>query len=702
MSATRSLLVELLVEELPPKALARLGEAFGETLFQQLVKAQLVDEANWPRCQLFASPRRLAIIIPEVLGQAPERAESRKLMPVSVGLDAQGQATPALKKKLASLGVEGAEGVGVAELRQAGEGKDATLYLDLTLPGASLTAALQGALDQALAGLPIPKVMSYQLADGWQTVHFVRPAHGLMALYGADIVPIGALGLAAGCATLGHRFEAQREPLAIKSADSYEQQLRDEGAVIASFGARRAEIQRQLTEAATRVGGHIIDDEELLDEVTALVERPNVLVGRFEEAFLEVPQECLILTMKANQKYFPLFDAAGRLSNQFLIVSNISPADPSAVIGGNERVVRPRLADARFFFDTDRKTPLARRVEKLARVVYHNQLGTQGERIARLQVLAGRMAASLGADAALAERAALLAKADLVSDMVGEFPELQGIMGRYYALHDGEPALVADAIAAHYQPRFAGDALPAGNIACAVALADKLDQLAGLFAIGQLPSGDRDPFGLRRAALGVLRILMETPLPLALDEWLAAALGAYQAAPEVQGQLHDFMLERLRGLLREAGHAPQAIDAVLALKPGRIDLVVPKLAAVRSFSALPEAEALAAANKRIVNLLKKVDTTTLASEADFTLLQEPAEKALFEQLTAITPRVRTLVASEDYTAALTELAGLRTAVDAFFEDVMVMAELPLIRQNRLTLLNQLAGLMNQVADISRL
>lgn len=443
-----------------------------------------------------------------------------------------------------------------------------------------------------------------------------------------------------------------------------------------------------------------IEDAALLDEVTALVERPNVLTGCFEEIFLQVPQECLILTMKANQKYFPLLDADGRLSNRFLIVSNIRPEDPSAVIGGNERVVRPRLADARFFFDTDRKTPLASRVEKLARVVYHNKLGTQKERIERLCVIAGQIAARLGADTAQAERAALLAKADLVSDMVGEFPELQGIMGRYYALHDGEPAAVADAIEAHYKPRFAGDTLPHGNIACAVALADKLDQLAGLFAIGQIPTGDKDPFGLRRAALGVLRILMETPLPLPLDELIAISVQLNKGEDEARLSLFDFMQDRLRGLLRDAGHEQNAVEAVLALKPVRIDLVPPRLEAVRTFSALPEALALAAANKRIVNLLKKADEA--GSQADFALLQEPAEKALFEQVTAITPRIQSLVAGENYTEALTALAGLRGAVDAFFEEVMVMAEEPLTRKNRLALLNQLAILMNQVADISRL
>ncbi len=695
----KNLLVELFVEELPPKALERLGQAFAEEIFTQLEKQQLVAATAKTGLQMFASPRRLAVHIPEVLAQAAARQEAHKLMPVAVGLDGAGQATPALLKKLVALG---AEGLAVSQLRREGEGKAETLFLDRTRPGATLVEGLQEAVTLALSRLPIPKVMSYQLADGWSSVNFVRPAHGLVALHGEQIVPISVLGLSAGRETHGHRFEASVDPIVLKDADSYATQLEREGAVIPGFAARRAEIARQLAAAAALAGAQAIDDVALLDEVTALVERPNVLLGRFEERFLAVPQECLILTMKANQKYFPLLDAQGKLTHQFLIVSNIRPADASAVVGGNERVVRPRLADAQFFFETDRKTPLAQRVEKLGRVVYHNKLGTQRERIERLIGIARQAATMLNTDAAQAERAALLAKADLVTDMVGEFPELQGIMGRYYALHDGEPAAVADAIESHYKPRFAGDTLPQGNVACAVALADKLDALAGLFSIGQIPTGDKDPFGLRRAALGVLRILMETPLPLPLDVLIATAVELNRGQPEAQAQLFEFMLERLRGLLRDAGHAQSAVDAVLAQKPTRIDLVIPKLEAVRVFMALPEAEALAAANKRIVNLLKKAEGAVLGHAADIALLQEPAEKTLFNQVIAITPRIHSLVAGEDYTEALTALAGLRGAVDGFFEDVMVMAEDPLTRQNRLALLNQLAGLMNQVADISRL
>ncbi|MFI4981363.1 MAG: glycine--tRNA ligase subunit beta, partial [Nevskiales bacterium] len=469
--------------------------------------------------------------------------------------------------------------------------------------------------------------------------------------------------------------------------------------VIADFAKRREMVRAQLDAAAG--SRQWLKDEALVDEVTALVEFPAVYEAGFEAEFLAVPQECLILTMKANQKYFPLFEA-GKLTNRFLVVSNMKVADPANIIGGNARVVRPRLADAKFFYETDRKTPLINRVEKLSRVVYHNKLGSQFQRVERMQGIARKIALALHADAEMSARAALLAKADLTSDMVGEFPELQGIMGRYYALNDGEPAEVADAIEAHYKPRYAGDTLPQGNIACAVALAEKLDSLAGFFSIGQIPTGDKDPFGLRRAALGVLRILMETPLPLPLDQLIAMAAELNGGSAESQTQLFDFMQERLRGLLRDLGHEQNAVEAVLALQPKRIDLVPLKLDAVRAFRALPEAEALAAANKRIVNILKKNEAAGVGTEVDFSLLQEAAEKTLFEKVTAITPQIRSLVGGEDYAAALTALAGLRDAVDAFFDNVMVMAEEPLTRQNRLALLGQLKGLMNQVADISRL
>jgi glycyl-tRNA synthetase beta chain len=695
-----NLLVELFVEELPPKALRKLGDAFAGVLFEQ-IKAQGLASGE-SKLSAFASPRRLAAHITAVAPQAADKPVSQKLMPVSVGLDASSNATPALMKKLQALG---ADASAVPALKRAMDGKAEALFYASTVKGATLAEGLQKALNEAIAKLPIPKVMTYQLADGWTDVKFVRPAHSLVALHGAEVVPIEALGLKAGRSTQGHRFESAGT-VRFGDADGYAQALAKDGAVIASFEARRAEIARQLAEAAAKVGGGArpIDDEALLDEVTGLVERPNVLTCEFESEFLQVPQECLILTMKANQKYFPLLDAAGKLTNRFLVVSNIRPADASAVIGGNERVVRPRLADAKFFFDQDRKKTLESRVAGLAKVVYHNKLGTQGERVARVRAIAKGVAAQLG-DTALAQnadRAAQLAKADLVTDMVGEFPELQGIMGGYYARHDGLGDEVAFAIEDHYKPRFAGDELPRNRTGLVVALADKLETLAGLFAIGQLPTGDKDPFALRRHALGIVRMLMERDLPLALDQLVAQALALFpQAQPETAQQLTDFIYERLAGSLREQGYSTQEVDAVLALRPQRLGDVAKRLAAVRAFAALPEAPSLAAANKRIGNILKKSEAAVDAHVSEV-LLQEDAEKALYAATQKIGPQARTQFESGDYTASLQTLAALRAPVDAFFDGVMVNAEQADLRLNRLGLLATLHQAMNRVADLSRL
>ncbi|MEJ7931018.1 glycine--tRNA ligase subunit beta [Ramlibacter sp. AN1015] len=701
MKKTDNLLVELLVEELPPKALNSLGQAFADTLFEQLRTQGLATPESSPTA--YASPRRLAAHVTALLAQAPDQAVSHKLMPVSVGLDANGNPTPALHKKLQALGCDASA---VGQLRRAGEGKAQALFLDTQVRGATLAEGLQKALSEALARLPIPKVMTYQLADGWTDVKFVRPAHALVALYGSEVVPVRALGLAAGDTTQGHRFEAASRTVRIRHADAYAEVLAGEGAVIASFAARRADIVRQLAEAAAVVGGGArpIDDPALLDEVTALVERPNVLACSFEPDFLQVPQECLILTMKANQKYFPLLDAAGRLTNRFLVVSNIRPEDPSAVVEGNERVVRPRLADAKFFFEQDRKKPLSARVDGLARVVYHNKLGTQGERSQRVRQLAQVIGAQLGDDhlARQADLAASLSKADLLTDMVGEFPELQGTMGRYYALADGLDAEIADAIEDHYRPRFAGDQLPRGRTGLVVALADKLETLAGLFAIGQLPSGDKDPFALRRHALGVVRMLMERDLPLSPSELVVEAVGLFpQAPPETASLLSDFIYERLAGLLREQGYSAQETEAVLALKPGRLGEVARRLAAVRAFAALPEAPTLAAANKRIANILRKAEEP-VQPQVDEALLCEPAERELHAQTLRIARQANAQFDAGDYTASLQTLAALRQPVDAFFDGVMVNAQDAALRRNRLGLLSVLHGAMNRVADLSRL
>ncbi|ABX33933.1 glycyl-tRNA synthetase, beta subunit [Delftia acidovorans SPH-1] len=698
-----NLLVELFVEELPPKALQKLGDAFAGVLFEQL-KAQGLLASSEARLTAYASPRRLAAHITEVLPQAEDKAVSQKLMPVSVGLDADGKPTPALIKKLAALGA-GEEAV--AGLTRQGEGKAEALFHSSTVRGVMLADGVQKALDEAIAKLPIPKVMRYQLADGWSSVHFVRPAHGLVVLHGTEVlIGVKALGLTAGTATHGHRFEAAVDPVVIRSADDYAAQLREEGAVIASFAERRAEIARQLQAAAERLGGGVrpIEDEALLDEVTALVERPNVLVCEFEKEFLDVPQECLILTMKANQKYFPLLDAAGKLTHQFLVVSNISPQDASAVIGGNERVVRPRLADAKFFFDQDRKKTLASRVEGLGKVVYHNKLGTQGERVERVRSIAKSIARQLG-DTGLAQQADLaaqLAKTDLVTDMVGEFPELQGTMGRYYALNDGLDVAVADAIEDHYKPRFAGDELPRGNAGVVVALADKLETLVGMFGIGNLPTGDRDPFALRRHALGVIRMLVEKDLALDLETLLVSVLPAFgDKIEDATPQLADFIYDRLAGNLREQGFSAQEVDSVLALRPQRLSDVQKRLEAVRAFGELPEAPALAAANKRVGNILKKADQAVQA-QVDAAVLAEVAEKDLYAALQSVAPKAQQQFAAGDYTASLQTLAALRAPVDAFFEHVMVNAEDPALKANRLGLLATLHEAMNRVADLSRL
>ena len=698
-TTTKNLLVELFVEELPPKALKKLGEAFAAVLTEGLRAQGLAGEHS--ATTAFASPRRLAAHVSAVRAFADDKPVSQKLVPVSVGLDAAGQPTPALLKKLASLGANASV---VPQLQRKVDGKAEALFFDSIVKGATLTEGLQKALSEALAKLPIPKLMQYQLADGWTSVTFVRPAHGLVALHGADVVPVTALGLSAGRETHGHRFEADVDPVMLQHADHYAEQLATQGAVIASFAARHGEISRQLQAAAAKQGLTPIDDAALLDEVTALVERPNVLSCRFEEEFLGVPPECLILTMKANQKYFPLLDASAKLTNRFLVVSNIRPEDPSRVIEGNERVVRPRLADAKFFFDQDRKRTLESRVAALDKVVYHGKLGTQGERVQRVRAIARAIGQQLGGDvlAAQADRAALLAKADLLTDMVGEFPELQGIMGGYYAAHDGESADIAQAIEDHYKPRFAGDALPRNPVGVVVALADKLETLVGLFGIGQLPTGDKDPFALRRHALGLIRMLIEKSLAIDLRSAVSLAVPAFGAAiTDPTAALLDFIYERLAGALREQGYTAQEVDAVLSLHPARLADVAARLAAVRAFAALPEAAPLAAANKRVGNILKKVEGA-VAARVDTALLKEPAEAALNEALVAAKPRADAAFERGDYAASLQALAALKTPVDAFFDSVMVNAEDDKLRANRLGLLATLHAAMNRVADLSKL
>jgi glycyl-tRNA synthetase beta chain len=694
----KNLLVELFVEELPPKALNKLGESFANVLFESL-KTQGLTLEN-AAVTAFATPRRLAAHVLYVKDKADDKQVSQKLMPASVGLDANGKATPALIKKLQSLGAD--ESV-VTKLKNDNN----TLFFDALQTGVSLPEGLQKALDETLAKLPIPKVMTYQLADGWSSVNFVRPAHGLVAMHGSSIVPITTLGLFSGNVTDGHRFEAKNDKITLSHADNYAKQLLDEGAVIASFAERKAEIARQLTAAAAKQNLKPIDDDALLDEVTALVERPNVLLGQFEEIYLEVPQECLILTMKANQKYFPLLDKNDKLTNKFLIVSNISPKDPSAVIQGNERVVRPRLADAKFFFDQDRKKTLESRIAGLDKVVYHNKLGSQGERNLRVVKIAENIAEMLQnnnmGDKSLVQKvglAAKLSKTDLVTDMVGEFPELQGIMGRYYAQHEKLADDVAFAIEDHYKPRFAGDALPRSLVGVCVALADKLETLVGLFSIGEKPTGDKDPFGLRRQALGVIRMLIELKLPIAFNDLTKAVLTQFNGDAAALQSIQEFSFDRLAVNLKDQGASPQEVDAVLSNSPKMLHEIPARLAAVRAFASLAEAPALAAANKRVTNILKKSEGET--GIVNTSLLQEPAEIALFDALQKVTPQADKLFESGDYTNSLKSLAALKAPVDDFFDNVMVNADDIDLKNNRLALLKKLHVGMNRVADLSKL
>ncbi|RAR58883.1 glycyl-tRNA synthetase beta chain [Paraburkholderia unamae] len=690
-----TLLVELLTEELPPKALARLGDAFAEGIAQRLAARDLIEgDLSFER---YATPRRLAVTIKNVRSVAPEKQVREKVLPVSVALDAGGQPTAPLAKKLAALGFPDFP---VNDLERASDGKNEAFFLRYSAPGATLADGLQAVLDEALGKLPIPKVMKYQRPDG-SDVQFVRPVHRLTVLHGDQIVPVTAFGIDADDTTRGHRFLSEGL-IAIQHADDYAHTLQHKGFVIASYADRRESIRAQLIEQAG--SDKVVMPESLLDEVNSLVEWPVVYACKFEDEFLQVPQECLILTMQTNQKYFALTDDQGRLRSRFLIASNIATQTPNEIVEGNERVVRPRLADAKFFFEQDKKKPLADRVPLLANVVYHNKLGSQLQRVERLEALAGQIAELCGADAALAKRGARLAKADLLTDMVGEFPELQGTMGTYYARHDGEPDEVAIACSEHYQPRFSGDALPATTTGTIVALADKLETLVGIWGIGLAPTGEKDPFALRRHALGVLRILVEKQLPLDLVELLRATYAQFAgnaAVTESTQAIYEFCMDRLRGMLRERGFAATEVDAVLALNPTRLNDVVARLDAVREFAALAEAASLAAANKRISNIIKKSEGAEDAG-VQIALFVEAAEKALYAQLEQVAPRVETQLAAREYTGALTALAALRETVDTFFNDVMVNAEDPALRANRLALLKALHRQMNSVADISRL
>ena len=690
-----TLLVELLTEELPPKALAKLGAAFAAGISNGLKARDFLDADSVATA--YATPRRLAVSVTNVRSVSPDKSVREKVLPVSVGLDADGRATAPLAKKLAAMGLAELD---VTALERAIDGKAESLFYTRSVAGSALTAGLQGALEESAAKLPIPKLMSYQRPGG-ATVQFVRPAHKLVALHGDQVVPLTLLGLTAGNVTLGHRFLSDGQPLVIGHAEHYAATLETEGRVIANIEGRKEKIRAALLDKAG--ADKVLMPEALLDEVSALVEWPVVYECNFEEEFLAVPQECLILTMQTNQKYFALTDAGGKLRSRFLIVSNIATDDPQHIIGGNERVVRPRLSDAKFFFEQDKKKTLEARLPLLENVVYHNKLGSQGARSKRVVALARDIANELGYDTVLAERGALLSKADLLTDMVGEFPELQGIMGTYYARHDGEPDEVALTATEHYQPRFAGDSLPSTSTGTAVALADKLETLVGIWGIGLAPTGEKDPFALRRHALGVLRMLIEKRLDVSISRLLSLASKNFTGIAGFSDPVADvrtFMIERMRGILRERGFTPNEVEAVLVEGLDRLHDIVERLDAVQAFAALPESASLAAANKRITNILKKTEATF--DDVSESLLHEDAEKSLYAAMQRVRPQVDAAFAARDFAGALKTLAQLRDDVDAFFNDVMVMADDLALRNNRLALLSSLHAMMNRVADISKL
>ena len=700
-----SLLIEVFTEELPPKSLRRLGDAFSEGIFASLKAANLTTESSV--AVGFATPRRLAVQVSNVLGQAQDYPVREKLLPTSIAYDAEGKATAPLLKKLAALGFSD---IDLSTLEKSGEGKNEALYLNVIAKGASLEKTTQSGLEQTLNKLPIAKMMHYQVQQKngeLSDVQFARPAHRILALHGDKVLNIHGLGIDAGNQTEGHRFLAPGV-FTISNADQYENELQSKAKVIPSFTKRREQIKSALLKAAGN--DLVLMPDSLLDEVTSLVEWPAIYECHFDPEFLEVPQECLILTMQTNQKYFALTDKQGKLRNRFLIVSNIETATPDAIISGNERVVRPRLSDARFFYQQDQKRPLASRVTDLGKVVYHNQLGNQLDRTKRVQGIAIGIAKKLNADEKLANRAAEIAKTDLLTDMVGEFPELQGIMGTYYAKHDGENTDVASACSEHYMPRFAGDALPQTQTGTILAIADKLETLVGIWGVGLAPTGDKDPYALRRHALGICRLLLEKNLSLNLPELIDLARSQF-TQKDVQekaktADIYEFIIDRLRAYLRDQSIAGKPftsaeIEAALSQSPEQINDVIERLTALREFNALPQAAQLAAANKRISNILKKT-STNIPENCSSKLLQIPAEIALHQALESITPTLTAAFEKRQYVELLQTLVALSAPIDQFFADVMVMDPNTELRDNRLALLQQLHQKMNLVADLGKL
>lgn len=685
---TQNFLVEIGTEELPPKALKTLATSFADNVEAELNQAGLsFDKIEW-----FAAPRRLAVKVLNLATQQPSKEIEKRGPAVSAAFDAEGKPTKAAEGWARGCGIT------VEQAERIATDKGEWLVHRAKIEGQPTKNLLNDIVANALAKLPIPKPMRW--AD--KTVQFIRPVHTVTMLLGDELIEGEILGVASARTIRGHRFLGEKE-FEIQHADQYPQLLREKGSVVADFNERKAEILAKSQAKATALGGVADIEESLLEEVTSLVEYPNVLAAKFEERFLAVPAEALVYTMKGDQKYFPIYDKGGKLLPHFIFVSNINPEDPTAIIEGNEKVVRPRLTDAEFFFKTDLKQKLVDRLPRLETVLFQQQLGTLKDKTDRIEQLAGEIAKQIGADEAKAKRAGLLSKCDLMTNMVFEFTDTQGVMGMHYARHDGEDEEVAVALNEQYMPRFAGDELPKSLVASAVALADKFDTLTGIFGIGQAPKGSADPFALRRAALGALRIIVEKNLPLDLEDLVkksAALFGDKLTNQNVVADVVDFMLGRFRAWYQDEGIAVDVIQAVLARRPTRPADFDARVRAVSHFRTLDSAEALAAANKRVSNILAKADAAI--GEINLTACVEPAEKALAESVLALRTEVQPLIAQGDYTAVLDKLANLRAPVDSFFDNVMVNAEDPALRQNRLAILNTLQGLFLQVADISLL
>ncbi len=685
---TQNFLVEIGTEELPPKALKALATSFADNVEAELNQAGLTfDKIEW-----FAAPRRLAVKVLNLATQQPSKEIEKRGPAVSAAFDAEGKPTKAAEGWARGCGIT------VEQAERIATDKGEWLVHRAKIEGQPTKNLLNNIVANALAKLPIPKPMRW--AD--KTVQFIRPVHTVTMLLGDELIEGEILGVASAHTIRGHRFLGEKE-FEIQHADQYPQLLREKGSVVADFNERKAEILAKSQAKAATLGGVADIEESLLEEVTSLVEYPNVLAAKFEERFLAVPAEALVYTMKGDQKYFPIYDKGGKLLPHFIFVSNINPEDPTAIIEGNEKVVRPRLTDAEFFFKTDLKQKLVDRLPRLETVLFQQQLGTLKDKTDRIEQLAGEIAKQIGADEAKAKRAGLLSKCDLMTNMVFEFTDTQGVMGMHYARHDGEDEEVAVALNEQYMPRFAGDELPKSLVASAVALADKFDTLTGIFGIGQAPKGSADPFALRRAALGALRIIVEKNLPLDLEDLVkksAALFGDKLTNQNVVADVVDFMLGRFRAWYQDEGIAVDVIQAVLARRPTRPADFDARVRAVSHFRTLDSAEALAAANKRVSNILAKADAAI--GEINLTACVEPAEKALAEAVLALRTEVQPLIAKGDYTAVLDKLANLRAPVDSFFDNVMVNAEDPALRQNRLAILNTLQGLFLQVADISLL